>query len=78
LCWSTSWFFGFGWEERWKTVGRAMMTSQELSFVKWNYFLLTSVSAKIQCIKKYALAALQRQVSRYSDVCIAIPESAVS
>ena len=41
LCWSTSWFFGFGREERWKTVGRAMMTSQELSFVKWNYFLIT-------------------------------------
>jgi hypothetical protein len=41
LCWSTSWFFGFGREGRWKTVGRAMMTSQELSFVKLNYFLIT-------------------------------------
>jgi hypothetical protein len=34
LCWSTSWVFGFGREERWKTVGRANFKTEEICDVE--------------------------------------------
>jgi hypothetical protein len=60
------------WHYFWSFVIKKRLIS--LSLIAF-HGINTSVSAKIQCVRKYILAVLQRQVSNYSKVGIVISES---